>query len=201
MKTAIMQPYFFPYSGYFKLMSQVDNFIILDDAQYTKRGWINRNYVKDSYGKKIRLTLPLNKMPQKTNINKMTVVPNWHIKHIKTFFNIYKNNESLIDFINFYKNLGNYNNLIDILYKSLIWIKDKYNYKCKFSFSSDYKSTFSNENKIIDLCIKTNTNEYFNLPGGANLYHTENFAENNIKLCFINTDDCEHISIINEILK
>src|SRR2546421_3494048 len=43
MKVAIMQPYFFPYIGYFQLISSVDLFIIYDDIKYTKKGWINRN--------------------------------------------------------------------------------------------------------------------------------------------------------------
>ena len=64
MKIAIMQPYFFPYIGYFQLMNAVDEFVIYDNIKYTKKGWINRNRIlvngKDSYIsiplKKIRIT-------------------------------------------------------------------------------------------------------------------------------------------------
>ena len=45
MKIAIMQPYFFPYIGYFQLINSVDKFIIYDNIQYTKKGWINRNKI------------------------------------------------------------------------------------------------------------------------------------------------------------
>ena len=45
MRLAIMQPYFFPYIGYFQLIKECDVFVWLDDAQYTKRGWINRNRI------------------------------------------------------------------------------------------------------------------------------------------------------------
>ena len=38
-----MQPYFFPYLGYFKLINAVDKFVVYDDVEYTKKGWINRN--------------------------------------------------------------------------------------------------------------------------------------------------------------
>ena len=44
-KIAIMQPYFFPYIGYFQLINSVDEFIIYDNIQYTKKGWINRNRI------------------------------------------------------------------------------------------------------------------------------------------------------------
>ncbi|EES4554759.1 WbqC family protein, partial [Escherichia coli] len=45
MKLAIMQPYLFPYLGYYQLMSSVDKFIIYDDVSYIKNGWINRNRI------------------------------------------------------------------------------------------------------------------------------------------------------------
>ncbi|MDJ0655502.1 MAG: WbqC family protein [Xanthomonadales bacterium] len=45
MKLAIMQPYFFPYLGYFQLLSAVDEFVFLDDVTFIKQGWINRNRI------------------------------------------------------------------------------------------------------------------------------------------------------------
>jgi len=45
MKVSIMQPYFFPYIGYFQLMSACDTFVVFDDAQYIRRGWVNRNRI------------------------------------------------------------------------------------------------------------------------------------------------------------
>ncbi len=58
MKIAIMQPYFLPYIGYFQLMNAVDEFVIYDNIEFTKKGWINRNRIlangSDSY-----VTLPL----------------------------------------------------------------------------------------------------------------------------------------------
>ncbi len=55
-KIAIMQPYFFPYIGYWQLINTVDEFIIFDDVNYIKRGWINRNYILLN-GKKYRIGL------------------------------------------------------------------------------------------------------------------------------------------------
>ncbi|NCO32134.1 WbqC family protein [bacterium] len=68
MKIAIMQPYFFPYIGYFQLINAVDEFIIYDEIEYTKKGWINRNRIlvngKDEY-----ITLPLKKSSDFLNVN------------------------------------------------------------------------------------------------------------------------------------
>ena len=60
MRIAIMQPYFFPYLGYFQLLSAVDQFVIYDNIQYSKRGWINRNRILRN-GKSEYITLPLKK--------------------------------------------------------------------------------------------------------------------------------------------
>lgn len=58
MKLAIMQPYFFPYVGYFKLIGSVDKFVFYDDVDFIKNGWINRNRIFVS-GKVGYMTIPL----------------------------------------------------------------------------------------------------------------------------------------------
>src|SRR5215471_7161964 len=58
MKLAIMQPYFFPYIGYFQLVSAVDLFIVYDNIKYTKKGWINRNRLLNN-GQEAVFSLPL----------------------------------------------------------------------------------------------------------------------------------------------
>ncbi len=58
MKIAIMQPYFFPYIGYFQLISSVDLFVIYDNIKYTKKGWINRNRILHR-GQPAVISLPL----------------------------------------------------------------------------------------------------------------------------------------------
>ena len=58
MRVAIMQPYFFPYIGYFQLIGAVDLFIVYDNIKYTKKGWINRNRMLQS-GRDVMFSLPL----------------------------------------------------------------------------------------------------------------------------------------------
>ena len=58
MRLAIMQPYFFPYIGYFQLIAAVDMFIVYDNIKYTKKGWINRNRMLQN-GKDVMFSLPL----------------------------------------------------------------------------------------------------------------------------------------------
>src|SRR5881394_3875430 len=55
---AVMQPYFFPYLGYFQLLAHVDVFVVYDDTQYVKQSWINRNRILE-LGAAACLTLPV----------------------------------------------------------------------------------------------------------------------------------------------
>ena len=57
-RLAIMQPYLFPYMGYWQLMKAVDRFVIYDDVNYIKGGWINRNRILVN-GEPAYFTIPL----------------------------------------------------------------------------------------------------------------------------------------------
>ena len=76
MKIAIMQPYFFPYIGYFSLIKNTDHFIFFDTPQYIRKGWINRNRIIGANGDATFFTVPVQKMPRETAINKMLISQN-----------------------------------------------------------------------------------------------------------------------------
>ena len=65
---AIMQPYFAPYAGYFRLMEVADIFVVYDCVQFPRRGWVHRNKLSTSNGTMKWLTLPLLKQPQDIHI-------------------------------------------------------------------------------------------------------------------------------------
>ena len=68
MKVAIMQPYFLPYIGYFQLINAVDVFVIYDNIEFTKKGWINRNRILMN-GKDDFFTVPLKKDSDFLDVN------------------------------------------------------------------------------------------------------------------------------------
>ena len=69
-----MQPYFFPYAGYFRLLAAADRFIILDTVQFPRRGWVHRNCVHKD-GKENWITLPIKKCPRDTLIKDLKFRP------------------------------------------------------------------------------------------------------------------------------
>src|SRR5690242_636845 len=69
LKIAIMQPYLFPYIGYFQLINAVDKFVIHDDVQFIKGGWINRNQILVN-NREFMFTFSIKKDSSSHNINK-----------------------------------------------------------------------------------------------------------------------------------
>jgi hypothetical protein len=76
LTVAIMQPYFFPYAGYFRLFAASDLFVIYDCVQFPRRGWVHRNKLIDASGEARWLTLPLEKAPQSALICDLQFPPN-----------------------------------------------------------------------------------------------------------------------------
>jgi len=76
MKIGIMQPYFFPYIGYFQLMNAVDEFVVYDNIEFTKKGWINRNRILAN-GKDYFVTIPLKKDSDYLDVRDRCLADSW----------------------------------------------------------------------------------------------------------------------------
>ena len=74
---AVMQPYFLPYAGYFRLFDIADTFVVLDDVQFPRRGYVHRNKFLNIAGEPVWFTLPLAKAPQETRIDQLVVHHDW----------------------------------------------------------------------------------------------------------------------------
>ena len=95
-KVAIMQPYFLPYVGYFHLINSVDEFVIYDNIQYTKKGWINRNRILVNGSDKI-ITLPIKKGSDYLDVSDRYLADSWEHDRKKTIeYNQTKLSESTI---------------------------------------------------------------------------------------------------------
>ena len=91
MKIEIMQPYLFPYIGYFSLIKNTDHFVFFDTPQYIRKGWINRNRIIGATGEAVFFTIPVQKAKRETPINKIMISQNenWKMK-ILGQLNVYK---------------------------------------------------------------------------------------------------------------
>jgi hypothetical protein len=182
-----MQPYFFPYIGYFQLIRAVDKFVLFDDVNYMKKGWVNRNYILGKPEKQ-RLTLELVGASQNRKINEIRIGDNGE-KLLKTIRHTYaKAPEFQSIFPMLEEILCSKEQMLKIFLKhSLVTVCSKLQLPFDVIFSSelDNDKSLCGQEKIIDICQLLNANEYVNLPGGVDLYAPEKFEQKGIKLTFI----------------
>ena len=194
MKLAIMQPYLFPYIGYFQLIHAVDTFVVYDDVNFIKGGWINRNFIL-SQGKKSRFTLQLLGASPNLLINQVLVGSN-KVKLLKSFQQSYSKAPQfssvypLIEEILIYEE----ENLAKFIDYGLRRICSYLNISAKWYLSSDLEKDIilCGQDKVISICAELGVNQYVNAPGGRNLYEREAFSNQGVKLVFIEPKKIEY---------
>jgi hypothetical protein len=192
MKLAIMQPYVFPYIGYFQLINSVDKFVILDDVNFIMRGWINRNRILVN-GTEHLFSVPVTKASQNNLIYKCELDDcKWKIKFLKTLEFSYKKAPYYRDCINSISAilLSEEKNLSTWLTFQLKQICSYLNIKTLIVETSRLYSNhhLKAQTKIIDICRQEKAAIYYNAIGGRDLYNTLEFKRNNIELKFLKTE-------------
>jgi len=195
-----MQPYFFPYIGYWQLINAVDIFVIYDDVNFIKRGYISRNNILQNQKAQL-FTLELIGASQNKKINEISVGNNSK-KLLKTI----KQNYSKAPFFNdVFQVLDEILNneekeLSKFLGFSLVKIAKYLNIDTKFLYSSDIKNdkTFKAQDRLIEMSKILNATGYINSIGGIELYDKEVFSQNDINLSFLKTHEISYKQFNNE---
>lgn len=206
MKLAIMQPYFMPYIGYFQLINSVDKFVIYDNIQYTKKGWINRNRIL-SNGKDKLITIPIKKDSDYLNVVERELSESWG-KDKNKMLNVIKSSyikspyfQETFELIS--KCLNNPEvNLFKFIYDSIVLINDYLEIKTPIVISSTIKvdHTLKSQDKVLSLCKEQNADVYINSIGGVELYNKEVFKQNNIELNFIKSNPLQYKQFNSEFI-
>lgn len=187
MKAAIMQPYLFPYLGYYQLANSVDTFVFFDDVNFIKRGYINRNNILFN-GESFRFTLPLISASQNKLIKDIDCCDN-NDKLLRTIKQAYTNAPYYREVIALVESVicSEERNLAYIASKSIKVVFDYLGLSKDFIYSSDidYNRDVSGEEKIIDICMQLSVNKYINPIGGVELYNKDNFLSKGLDLDFI----------------
>ena len=197
MKCAIMQPTFFPWSGYFCLINEVDKFIFLDDAQFSKGSWHNRN--KIFLANKVSwLTLPIKKKDLFTSINEIEIADvkilnNKINTKIKEAYQNHKYFSCIVEIMDFLEKLETINlSEINISIIKFISLKLGIN-KVDFIKSSDLKIKGKRTEKIISILNKVSASSYISPPGAQDYLSQDNYGLNtNIPLSFIDYHQKEY---------
>lgn len=203
MKLGIMQPYFLPYIGYWQLMNAVDKYVIYDDVNFIKGGWINRNRIllngKSQYfniqmqgASSFKLINEININNNEININKnlKTIYMAYHKAPI--FFKVYKLLQDILE--------KQTDNLAEYVINSIRVIADYLNITTEIVISSSINkdNSLRGQDKVIEICKKLNATDYYNAIGGMDLYSFDEFKENGINLSFLKTNDICYKQFDNE---
>lgn len=203
MKLGIMQPYFVPYIGYFQLMNAVDKYVVYDDVNFIKGGWINRNRILLN-GQPYFFNVPcLGASPnKKINEVKVNLDERLASKNLKLIQNAYskapyfKQIFPLVEDIVLFKE----ENIAKFIYHSFQVICNYLDIKTELIFSSNLKkdNSLKGQDKVLAICKELSATEYYNAIGGQELYSFKDFERQNIKLCFVKTNQMEYNQFNNE---
>lgn len=156
MKIAIMQPYYYPYAGYFRLFATTDVFVVLDDVQWNRRGRVHRRTKPDGTWD----TLPIQKTARDTTMIKDLQWQEGASKECLPFVFIMS---GIADMCR--------------------WLNIPFNWVLSSRIPID--TSVKGQDRIIAICQALKATEYINSPGGRYLYDEQTFKDNGIKLTFL----------------
>lgn len=188
-RVAIVQSNYIPWKGYFDLIHLVDEFILLDDLQYTRRDWRNRNKIKTPSGLEW-LTIPVQvkgKYFQAINETRISE-PEWNVRHWRTIAHNYATAPYFDTCRSFLQQL--YESATDPLlsrvnYHFLKALCDFLNIKTKISWSSDYELVEGKTERLISLCKQANASEYVSGPSAQNYLDEAMVADAGLSLHYM----------------
>lgn len=193
MKTAIMQPYFFPYIGYFQLIHAVDVFVVYDNIKYTKKGWINRNRILQ-HGEASVISIPIQKDSDFLDVRDRRVAPTFNpTKLMNKIHAAYHKAPYFKEVSRFIEQVIYHHeeNLFEYIYHSIVKICDYLGLDTKVVISStlDIDHTWRAQDKVIAICKALDSTHYINPIGGTSLYSKADFQRNGLQLSFLQTRD------------
>lgn len=199
-----MQPYFFPYIGYFQLINSVDEFVIYDNIEFTKKGWINRNRILVNCASDY-ISLPLKKDSDYLHVRDRFLADTWEGERKKMLNRIvgsyskapfFKETYEVIEKCIMYED----RNLFTFIFYSIRTLIDYFKIDTKFIISSSIPidHQLKNEDKVIAICKEQKTGVYINPIGGMSLYDKKRFLSYNIELQFQKSNKIDYRQFSNE---
>ena len=207
MKISIMQPGYLPWLGFFELIEHCDQFVILDDVQYTKRDWRSRNRIRTKDGW-MWLSVPViskglaNQLISDAKINNDTSWSRKHLKNIKTnymhakFFNQY-----IKAFENIYSN--KWDKLIDLNMEIIFFVVKELGIKTPIILSSSLSipNDITNNERIIKICKSLKATNLYDSEGAKAFIDLKLFEEANINVTFQSYKHPEYTQTYKPFLK
>ena len=197
MKIGIMQPYFFPYIGYFQLLNMVDKYVIYDNACFANNKWGFRNRIlingSSGYFRIKTLKASQNKQFNEIKVSNDIEVKKKNIHTLECSYGKAPHFSEVMPVLEEflmadYDNLSEYNVVSNKLICKYLGINTEILLFSEIDCDKDLKRQY----RIFDVCKVLGGDEYINSIGGTELYDFEEFRENGIELAFLKTDDIRY---------
>jgi hypothetical protein len=205
VKLAIMQPYLFPYIGYFQLMQSVDRFVVYDDVAFIKQGWINRNRILIN-GEAAYFSVPIKHASSFVTIRETLIDDEpqnarWVEKVLKTIDNAYRRAPEFARAFPLVERVFSRttNRIADLAAASLEVVAEFLEIRIEWVRSSVCygNSDLKGEDRVLAICQAEQANEYVNVAGGRELYSRARFGAHGLALQFIRPKPIEYPQFSN----
>lgn len=186
MRIAVMQPYLFPYAGYFRLFAEADVVVVYDCVQFPRRGWVHRNRLRLGSGELAWLTLPVRKAPREVLINQLEFPAGasafWS-RRLQRFPVL--NQPVAAQLIPSLRELGA--TPLQFIVNQLKLVCGLLDLSADVVFSGDLEidRSLRGQSRILAIAKRLGASEYINAPGGRALYDQREFEKNGLTLRFL----------------
>lgn len=200
MRLGIMQPYIFPFWGYYQLIAATDRFIVYDDVSYIKQGWINRNRILLN-GEPFSFTVPLQDAGSFKAIGQTALDPKsfalWRGKFYKTLTQAYRKAPYFEPAMNLVTKVLDdplHLTISQLATTSLREVCDYLNIGTSFASSAGrYNNThLAAQVRILDICAIEGASTYINAIGGQKLYNFDDFKNRGLQLAFLESQPLDY---------
>ena len=188
-RIAILQSNYIPWKGYFDLIRSVDEFILFDTAQYTRRDWRNRNRIKTANGL-IWLTIPVQVKGRYLQSIQETKVEDqrWRDQHWKTLQHNYSRAAHFADYKTIFEKLyleGTEDHLSEINRRFIDAICSILEIGTAIRWSSEFPAVEGNTERLVEWCKVAGATEYLSGPAAKEYIDERSFADAGIKLLWM----------------
>jgi hypothetical protein len=204
LRVAIMQPYFFPYAGYFSLFAAVDLFVVLDCVQFPRRGYVHRNQIGDGNNTPQWLTLPLLKADRDTtricDLQFAPLARELMLQQFRRFPCLIKLDQTAPDLCR---------SILDFERSPVTYLVENLRYVIRLlgierpmvrSSSLNIPPDLKSQERIIEIARLVKARHYVNASGGRAIYEAQAFANAGISLHFLSDHQGSFKSILERVL-
>ncbi|SCA56292.1 conserved hypothetical protein [Candidatus Terasakiella magnetica] len=189
MKITIHQPEHMPWSGYFHKMAQADQYVLLDNVQFKKNNWQNRNRIIDRAGNVLWLSVPVNMKGHISSTIRETTIQNsqkWQKKYIGRIRGAYAKHPYFKEYWPELENIltTEYDFIWQLNVRLIEFFKNILLIETPLVFASDLETHGNSTDLLLSICQALNADTYISGPDGASYMELEKFAQVKVDIVF-----------------